>query len=58
MLGGARDQLVVEDAEGDRGRVIRIRVCGAGISCKRAPFPSTSEELVDAADRRHHNQGR
>ena len=32
--GGRRDQLVLEDAEGDRGRVIRIRVCGAGRSCK------------------------
>ena len=33
MLGG-RDQLILEGAEGDRGRVIRIRVCGAGRSCK------------------------
>ena len=31
---GGRDQLVPEDAEDDRGRVIRIRVCGAGRSCK------------------------
>ena len=33
MLGG-RDQLVLEGAEGDRGRVIRMRACGAGRSCK------------------------
>ena len=32
--GGGRDQLVLEGAEGDRGRVIRIRVFGAGRSCK------------------------
>ena len=31
---GVRDQLVLEGAEGDRGRVIRIRVCGAGRICK------------------------
>ena len=34
MLGWGRDQLVLEGTEGDRGRVIRTRVCGAGISCK------------------------
>ena len=34
MVGGGRDQLVLEGAEGDCGRVIRIRVCGADISCK------------------------
>ena len=34
MLGGGRDHLVLEGAEGDRGRVIHIRVCGAGRSCK------------------------
>ena len=34
MLGGGRDQLVLEGAEGDRGRVIRIRVCRTGRSCK------------------------
>ena len=32
--GEGRDQLVLEGAEGDRGRVIRTRVCGAGRSCK------------------------
>ena len=26
--GGGRDELVLEGAESDRGRVIRIRVCG------------------------------
>ena len=34
MLGGGGDQLVFEGAESGRGRVIRIRVCGAGRSCK------------------------
>ena len=34
MLGGGRDKLVLEGAEGDRCRVIRIRVCDAGRSCK------------------------
>ena len=33
MLGWARDQLFLEGAEGDHGRVIRIRVCGPGRSC-------------------------
>ena len=32
--GGERDQLVLEGAEGDCSRVIRIRVCGAARSCK------------------------
>ena len=33
-------------------------VCDAGRSCKRAPFPSIGEGLLDAADRRQHcNQG-
>ena len=32
--GGGRDRPVLEGAEGDHGRVIRIRVCGAGRSCK------------------------
>ena len=32
--GGGGDQFVFEGAEVDRGRVIRIRVCGAGRSCK------------------------
>ena len=59
MLGGGCDRLVLDGAEGDRGRVIRIRVCGAGRSCKGAPFPSTGEALLDAADRRqYYNQGR
>ena len=52
--GVGRDQLVLEGAEGDRGRVIRIRVCGAGRSCKSAQFPSTGEGLLDTADRRQH----
>ena len=30
--GGRRDQLALEGAEGDHGRDIRIRVCGAGRS--------------------------
>ena len=34
MLGGGRDQLVLEGAEDDRNRVVQIRVCGAGRSCK------------------------
>ena len=34
MLGEGRDQLVLEGAEDDRGRVIPVRVCGAGRSCK------------------------
>ena len=56
--GGGRDQLVFEGAEGDRGRVIRIRVCGAGKSCQRAPFPLTGEGLLGPADRRQNcNQG-
>ena len=33
-LGVGRDQFVLEDAEGDRGCIIRNRVCGAGRSCK------------------------
>ena len=58
VLGGERDQSVLESAEGDCGRVIRIRVCGTGRSCKWAPFPSTGEGLLDAADRRqYYNQG-
>ena len=32
--GGGRDQLALEGAGGDRGRVIRIRVYGAGRSFK------------------------
>ena len=32
--GGGRDRPVLEGAEGDHGRVIGIRVCGAGRSCK------------------------
>ena len=34
MLGEGRDQLVLEGAEDDRSRVIPVRVCGAGRSCK------------------------
>ena len=52
--GGGRDQLVLEGAEGDRGRVIQIRVCSAGRRYKLAPFSSTREGLLDAADRRQH----
>ena len=33
MLRGVRGQLVFEGAEGEHGRVIRIRVCGAGENC-------------------------
>ena len=33
MLGG-RDQVVLEDAEGDRDRVIQIRACGANRNCE------------------------
>ena len=32
--GGGGDQLVLEGAEGDRSRAIRIRVCSAGRSCR------------------------
>ena len=49
-----RDQLILEGAKGYRGRVIRIRVCGAGSSCKLTPFPSTGEGLLDTADLRQH----
>ena len=34
MLGGGHGQVVLEGAEGGRGRIIRIRVCGAGRSRK------------------------
>ena len=48
--GGGRDQLVLEGVEGNSGRVIRIRVCGADRRCKRSSLSSTSGFLPPPID--------